>query len=82
MLHVRRKPGRQRHVVRRTNSTCSPEGLTALAQLVAAGQVMLQPVHRAPVIVRLTAAMTRLGCRCRRVWNLKQDFVTVEAALT
>jgi hypothetical protein len=44
---------------RTTAISFTAEDLTSLAQLVAAGQVMLQT--RCPAVARLKAAMTRLG---------------------
>jgi hypothetical protein len=61
MIEFRRKSGRPRQLVRRTSISFSAEDLAVLGQLVAAGQLMLQPDHRAPVLARLKAAMTRLG---------------------
>ena len=61
MIDFRRKPGRPRQLVRRTSISFSADDLAALGQLVATGQAILQPPHRARVIRRLKAAMTRLG---------------------
>lgn len=55
-LRMRSQPKRR---PRATSVTFSAEDLTALAGLLAAGQVMLQ--RSAPVVSRLKAAMTRLG---------------------
>ena len=61
MIEFRRKPGRPRQLVRRTRITFSTDDLAALGPLVAAGQAVLQPEQRLPVLARLKAAMTRLG---------------------
>jgi hypothetical protein len=57
----RKKPGRPPAVARRTSVSFTADELAALGQLLAAGQVVLQPERRLPVIARLKAAMTRLG---------------------
>jgi hypothetical protein len=57
----RKRPGRPPAVARRTSLSFTADELAALGQLLAAGQVVLQPRRRLPVIARLKAAMTRLG---------------------
>ena len=57
----RKKLGRPPAKARHTSVSFSADELAALGRLLAAGQVILQPQQRLPIIARLKAAMTRLG---------------------
>lgn len=48
-------------MARRTSLSITADELAGRGQLLAAGQVVLQPKQRPLVIARLKAAMTRLG---------------------
>ncbi len=59
-MQLRRKT-KQPAPAQRTAVSFSTHDLAAMGQLLAAGQVMLQPKQRPAIVARIKAAMTRLG---------------------
>ena len=57
----RKKPGRPPVTSRQAFLSLTADELAAVGSLLAAGQVILQPKQRLPIIARLRAALTRLG---------------------